>query len=105
MESFLYINDMLSEIGEIPSDSIVSKTLHKDEKMKVILFGFAAGQELSEHTAATPAILHFLHGEAKLILGGEAKEAKTGTWVHMPPHMPHTVQAQTPVIMLLYLLT
>jgi quercetin dioxygenase-like cupin family protein len=105
MESHLYLNDILSEIGEIPVDSIVSKTLYKDENLKVVFFGFAAGQELSEHTAATPAIIHFLKGEAKLTLGKDAREAKAGTWVHMPPQLPHTIHAETPVMMLLYLLS
>jgi len=30
----------------------------------VVVFGFAQGEELSEHTASMPAVLHFLQGEA-----------------------------------------
>ncbi len=104
MDSYVFIQDLLQQEGELPSDSILSRTLHKDEKLKVILFNFAAGQELSEHTAAVPAILHFLHGEADLILGGERKEARPGTWVYMPPQMPHTIVAKSPLSMLLVML-
>jgi hypothetical protein len=51
--------------------------------LKAVIFGFAHGEELSEHTASMPAVLHFLQGEAKRMLGDEPVEAKPGTWVHL----------------------
>lgn len=99
--SFAYLENLEALIGEIPPDSILSRTFYQDEKIKAILFGFDKGQELSEHTASTSAILYFLRGEAALTLGGEAKQAKAGTWVYMPPHLPHSVVAKTPLVMLL----
>jgi quercetin dioxygenase-like cupin family protein len=50
-----------------------------------------------------PAVLHFVRGEAKLVLGDDTVEAKPGTWVHMRRGQRHSVQAQTPVVMLLLL--
>jgi ferredoxin len=85
-------------------DSIVSRTLHGDDGVKAVIFGFAAGQELSEHTASMPATLVFLQGEADLKLGEDRMSAQPGTWVHMPPNMPHSITAKTPVVMLLLLL-
>jgi len=91
-------------LPEIPPDSILSRTVFADDQIKVVLFGFAPGQELSEHTASQPALLHFLEGEADLTLGGDAVEARAGTWVHMVPRLSHSVKARTPVRMLLILL-
>ncbi len=71
--------------------------------MKAILFSFATGQELSEHTASQPAILHFIEGEADLKLGEDELTAAPGTWVRMPARLPHSVRARTPVTMLLLL--
>lgn len=102
--AFMHIADLANQIPPIPPDSILSRTFYADAHVKAILFGFAAGQELSEHTAAKPAILHFLQGNARLTLGGQDMAAGPGTWVHMPPNMPHSVYADTPVVMLLYLL-
>jgi quercetin dioxygenase-like cupin family protein len=51
-----------------------------------------------------PAILHFLQGEAKLTLGDDEVNAKPGTWVHIPKGLRHSIQAKTPVVMLLLLL-
>jgi quercetin dioxygenase-like cupin family protein len=38
--------------------------LYNDDRLKAVAFGFAQGEELSEHTASMPAILHFLLREA-----------------------------------------
>ena len=102
--TFNYIEDLTALMSEIPTDSIISRTIHDDEHSKSILFGFAPGQALSEHTAAKPAILYFLNGHADLKLGSDEKSAGPGTWVHMPPHLPHSVVAKTELIMLLVLL-
>lgn len=101
--SYTYLPSLLSLVPEIPTDSILSRTFYNGDEMKGILFAFAAGQELSEHTAARPAILHFLSGEARLTLGEDAMDAQPGTWVHMPARLPHSVYAKTPVTMVLLL--
>lgn len=96
--------ELLEQQSEIPPDGILSRTLYTDDQMKVVWFGFAAGQELSEHTASVPAVIHILKGEAALTLGGDPLDARPGTWVHMPAHLPHSVQARTPVVMVLLML-
>ncbi|MDZ7843210.1 MAG: cupin domain-containing protein [Anaerolineales bacterium] len=101
---YQYINNLKQEIDEIPPDSIISRTLSSELGVKTILFGFSPGQELSEHTAAVPAILYFLEGEARLELGKDKKTAQPGTWVQMPPKLPHSIFAETKVIMLLVML-
>lgn len=88
---------------DVPSDSIISRTIFKSDEVTAVLFGFAPGTELSEHTAAKPAVLHFLEGEADLTLGEFPQSARPGTWVHMPAKMPHSVKARTAVRMLLLL--
>jgi quercetin dioxygenase-like cupin family protein len=95
--------DLASEV-QPPMDGTLSRTIHHDQRLKVVLFGFSAGQELSEHTASTPAIMHFLKGEANVTLGDDAVDARAGTWVHMPPNLKHSIRATTPVTMLLLLL-
>lgn len=97
------IPDLLAE-HPIPPRGTLSRALHNDENVKAVWFGFAAGEELSEHTASMPAILHFLQGEAQVTLGGQRIDARAGTWVHMPARLPHSISARTPVVMLLTLL-
>lgn len=101
---YFHVDGLLAQLPEIAPDSIVSRTVFTSDQVKVTLFGFAAGQELSEHTASKPAVLHFLQGDARLTLGDFETTAKPGAWVHMPANLPHSIYAETPVVMLLYLL-
>ena len=97
---FSYFADLAAEV-QIPENGILSRTLHRDEHLKVLVFGFAKGQELSAHTAPMAASLLFVRGEAKLTLGDELRAAKAGTFVHMPPQLVHSIAAETDVVMLL----
>jgi quercetin dioxygenase-like cupin family protein len=94
--------DLAKEV-QPPDKGILSRTLFSDDRLKAVAFGFAQGEELSEHTASMPAVLHFLQGEAKVTLGDDAFDAKPGTWIHMPAGLRHSIQAKTPVVMLLLL--
>ena len=102
--TYNYFENLLNELPEISPDSIVSRTLYDDDQHKAILFGFAPGQELSEHTASITALLYFIKGQAKLILGEDETQASAGTWVRMEPRLPHSVLAETQLVLLLLLL-
>lgn len=101
---YVFFQNLAQEIPEIPGDSIISRTIHSDDRVKVVLFGFAAGQELSEHTASMPAMLYFVSGEADLTLGDENFKVQTGSLVQMSANLSHSVHAKTPTTMLLLLL-
>jgi quercetin dioxygenase-like cupin family protein len=94
-QAYRYVADLLELLPEIPADSIISRTVHSDTSLKVTLFGFAAGQELTEHTAARPAVLHFLNGEAEVSLGEDIVTAGPGSWIHLPAHLTHAIRAKT----------
>ncbi len=103
MTTYTHFLDLANEV-QPPDKGILSRTLFSDDRLKAVAFGVAEGEELSEHTASMPAVLHFLQGEARLTLGDDTLEARPGTWVHMPKGMRHSIQAKTPVAMLLLLL-
>lgn len=103
MTPYTHIIDLAKEV-QPPDKGILSRTLYNDERLKAVIFGFGQGEELSEHTASMPAILHFLQGEATVGLGDDVQEAQVGTWVHMPAGLKHSIQAKTPMVMLLILL-
>ncbi len=104
MTLYNHFPNLLDAVPTIAPDSIISRTIYQDERMKAIVFGFAPGQELSEHTASRPAVLHILAGEADLTVGGDAWAAGPGDWTHMQPNLPHSVHAKTEVVMLLLML-
>lgn len=99
--TYTHILDLAKE-AEPPTDGILSHTIFQDDKIKAV--GFGQGQELSEHTAAKPAMLFFVKGEASVGLGDDMQVAQAGTWVHMPAGLKHSIKAKTPVVMLLVLM-
>lgn len=100
---YTHILNLAAEVSA-PADGIVSRTVIQDEHIKAVVFGFATGQELSEHTASKPALLYFVSGEAEVGLGDDVRPAQAGTWVHMTAGLKHAIRAKTPVVMLLVLL-
>jgi len=102
-DQYTHIIDLAKEATP-PEHGILSHTIFQNDDVKAVVFGFGQGDELSEHTASKPAILHFLQGEAELTLGDDTFAAQAGSWIHMTAGLPHTVLAKTPAIMLLLLL-
>lgn len=88
----------------IQEGGTISKTLYQDNSLKVVLFGFDAGQELSEHTATVPAVLQFLDGDANVMLGEKCVDASANTFIHMAANLSHSITANKPTKMLLLLL-
>ena len=100
--SYTFIADLVQS-QEMPADGILTRTIHADNSVKAVLFTFSPGQELSEHTASMPAVLHFIQGEATLTLGEDSLEVRPGSWVHMPAMTKHSIRTKTQVVMLLLL--
>jgi quercetin dioxygenase-like cupin family protein len=96
----VFIPDLRQAL-RIPEKGMASRILQNDEQLKVVLFGFAAGHEMSLHAAAMPTILYFVEGEATLTLGAETMRVRTGAFAHMPSHLKHAIVADAPVLMLL----
>ena len=91
----------LAELSQVAEGGIVSKPIVENEHHKIVLFTFAPGQELSEHTASVPAVIHVLEGGGRVVLDGVAHEAGPGKLFYMPAELRHAVQAETPFTMLL----
>jgi quercetin dioxygenase-like cupin family protein len=98
--NYTFLANLQQEFA-LPEKGILSQVLHKDDHVNVTLFGFSAGQELSAHSAPTPAILYFLEGEAEIQLGEDKVNVQAGSFVYMPPMLPHGISAKTPLRMML----
>lgn len=100
---YTFFADLTTE-APIPARGILSQTLSNEDDIEFLLFALAAGEQLSEHTSARPAIIHILEGERELTVGGDAHPARPGTWLRMAPEVKHSLVARTPMQMALYLL-
>jgi quercetin dioxygenase-like cupin family protein len=79
MNSYTLVQNLSDMVGAITPDSILSRTVYKDEHTKVVLFGFAEGQSLSAHNASQRAILQIVHGNAEIVLGEDSHTISDGT--------------------------
>lgn len=89
---------------EIQGGAVVSKVLHRGGGLDVTVFGFDAGEGLTEHTAARAAIVSVLSGHLHVTVDGATYDARPGWWLHMAPGAPHALEALEPTVMLLTLL-
>ena len=71
----LFFADLAAEAPQVPR-GIHSQTLYDGPDLRLVLFAFAPGEELSEHTAARPAVVHVLDGEGDALVGGEPARAR-----------------------------
>jgi quercetin dioxygenase-like cupin family protein len=102
-ESAIVFPDLLAEVT-VPERGVLSQTLSKGDGVELVLFAFAAGEALAEHTSSRAAIIHVLAGEGDLSVSGKSHPARPGTWVRMAPDCRHSITARTPLVMALYLL-
>jgi quercetin dioxygenase-like cupin family protein len=91
----------LDKETQFAANGIVSRTLLRTATGRVVLFGFAEGQELTEHTSTQHALVQILSGECEFFLAGKPHQLKAGDFLHMPPSLPHSLRAKTQFSMLL----
>lgn len=93
----------LADETRFAPNGIVSRTLLRTPNSRMVLFGFAEGQELTEHTSTQHATVQMLSGECEFSLAGKPHNLKAGDVVYMPPNLPHAVRATKQFSMLLTL--
>ena len=103
-EGYIYFENINQLLQGTPEKSIVSRNVVKNDKTDITLFDFAAGQEMTEHKSSHAAIINILSGEAVIILGEDSVKAIAGTFIYMPPEMPHSLTTVSGFSMLLTLI-
>jgi quercetin dioxygenase-like cupin family protein len=101
--SYTFFSDLAAE-AESPRRGILSQTLSDEGGVELVLFAMAAGERLSEHTAARPAIVHVLSGTGTLLVDAEHHDIGPGAWLRMTTATPHALSATTDLVFALYLL-
>jgi len=94
----------LKDLIVYQEDAIVSRVLMRKNAGNITLFAFAAGQELSEHTAPYDAFVYILDGKAEITLSGAKYQVVAGEMLIMPAKEPHALYAIEPFKMLLVMI-
>ncbi len=89
---------------EIQPGAVVSKVVFRADNLNVTVFGFDAGEGLTEHQASHAAVVEILSGRLRFTVDGEEHDLTPGSWLHMAPGTPHALVATESTVMLLTLL-
>ena len=100
---YTLIPDLASR-AEVPEAGTLSRVLHQDDRVRLVLFAFDAGQELTEHTAGVPALLQVVSGRFRVSAGGDTFEMGPEAWLRLDAHEPHSLFALEPSRLLLTML-
>lgn len=93
-----------ADLSAYAPDSVVSRTIIKNEAGNVTSFAFAKGQGLSKHSAPFDALVHVLEGSVTITLGEEDFLLRGGEMILMPANVPHALHAEENFKMLLVML-
>jgi quercetin dioxygenase-like cupin family protein len=94
------ILSLAAETRFVPN-GIASRTLLCTESVRAVLFGFDAGQELTEHTSTQNVLVQILSGECEFLLAGKPHRLNAGQVLFLPANLPHSVKATQAFSMLL----
>lgn len=96
-------NEEVAKVVAVQAGAVVSKVIHRDADIDVTVFAFDAGEGLTEHTAARPAIVQVLTGKLQFTVDGEDVNAVPDTWIYVNSGAQHAIVAIEPKTMLLTL--
>jgi quercetin dioxygenase-like cupin family protein len=94
----------LKELAEYVPDSIVSRTLVKNDAGNITFFAFGQGQGLSKHSAPFNAFVQILDGQGTIIIDETGYTLNPGDSILMPANIPHAINATQNLKMLLIML-
>ena len=94
----------LTELVKVQPEASVSRTVLRAAGVRVVMFAFDAGQELTEHTAALPVLLQVLEGRLAITADGRTEELLPGGLMHLDTRVPHAVLAHEPSLLVLTML-
>lgn len=91
----------LGDLISVNPGATVSRTVMTSENLRVVLFSFDTGEELSEHTAAMPVFIYVMDGKLDISASGETNRLVPGSFLALTTREPHTVVAVEPTRMVL----
>lgn len=94
----------LTELVDVQPEATVSRTVLRAAGVRVVMFAFDVGQELTEHTAAMPVLLQVLEGRLRITADGRTEELRPGGLIHLESRVPHAVFAHEPSLLALTML-
>jgi len=104
--AYTFISNLSEEVAaEVASareqPNIQGHAIFADSVTKVLLFPFAQGHSLREHSTPHKAVIQVLKGAGEITLGDDTRQVEEGAWVMMSPGLRHSILAKSEMLVLL----
>lgn len=96
--------DDLGALVTVEPGTRVSHAALAADGVRVVVFAFDAGTEMTEHTAPGPILLQVQSGHLRITTRDETVDLRPGGLVHIAARVPHAVVAVEPSVMQLTLI-
>lgn len=90
---FTFVEDAAG-MAEFMEGRVKPVAVLKATGANVVVFAFAAGAELREHTALYPVLLQALEGALDVRMAGQEFRLTPGDLLHIEPNVAHSVTAE-----------
>lgn len=82
-------------------DSAINKPVTMKNIGAVSFFAFDTNQGLRKNMLPFDSELYVLNGEAEISIHGQQQHVGSGEMLNIPAHIPHSLQAKEPFVMML----
>ena len=89
----VYKFDALQKEYVTPKHSTAFGSLVSGEQIEVGMLRYKAGEGAAEHAHAHEQVIVVLSGRVRMVIGGESYELGPREVAHLPPNVPHSLQA------------
>jgi quercetin dioxygenase-like cupin family protein len=103
VDQSVVIADLASEVPVTPS-ATTSRVVVANEVVRVVIFAFDAGEQLTEHTSTKPVVVQVLRGALGFEVAGATHELAAGDCVYLAPNELHALEAREPALVSLVMI-
>jgi quercetin dioxygenase-like cupin family protein len=94
-EQTIVATDLVADLPVTPQ-ATTSRVVVDTDAVRVVLFAFDTGEELTDHTASMPVVVTLLDGAIRFRVGGQDHDLAPGDVVYLPANETHALQARSP---------
>ena len=84
----------LKDLVAYQDGQVVSKTLVQNDTVRMTIFSFDKGEEISTHAAGGDAMVTVLEGKGRFTVADEVFYLEAGETLIMPKDIPHAVYGE-----------
>lgn len=95
LDRSLVLSGVAEELPVVPA-ATTSRAIVDNDAVRVVLFTFDTGEQLTEHTASQPVVVQLIRGRLRFELEGKAHDLAPGDVVYLAPRAAHGLQALEP---------